>query len=228
MKKLLLLVATLAFALSAFAQTSVSSVPRPFVYGGLDLGDSPSYVVGAGLLETSKHFVFSGEASYDNDGKSNDNDNITRSGHDRRLKGSAYYRTEGGWFVGAGARWSKLYTVLYTKQQWHQTVGAGKDIVGPFFSTRIQGDYVLPQGAEHTSASGCAVPKGQCGSGVQGPEFSLFFPSPAVKAHLFARITIGAYSAHTTITSTDPHLTEIQKGHRIFLGETELTLAWRF
>jgi hypothetical protein len=198
------------------------------VFGGLDLGDSASYVVGGGIMENSKHFVFSGDVSRDNDGKSNDGVNTTRRGHNDRFKGSSYFRFSNGLFIGGGARWAKQYTPAYTKEQWHPTVGAGADLLSPFFSTRIQADYVLPQGAEHTSRSGCTVPKGQCGSGVQGPEFSIFFPSPRVKGHFFARITIGVFGAHTTVTSTDPVLTAQQKSQTVFASEAQFTFLYRF
>mgnify|MGYP001371998100 CR=1 FL=1 len=179
MKKLGIILFVL-IAIAAFAQedaTPTTLRPQPFVYSGLDLGDGAAYIGGIGLMENTKHFLFAGDASYDDEGKSNDGVNLSSKGHNRRFKGSAYFRLSDGWFFGGGARWAKLYTAVYTKEQWHPTFGIGKDIIGPFFSTRIQSDYVLPYGAEHTSASGCTVPKGQCGSGTQGPEFTFFFPS---------------------------------------------------
>lgn len=228
MTKATLLLVVLALAAAALGQQASSPFPRPMIYGGLDLGDSAAYVVGAGITENTKHFLFAGEASHDNDGKSNDNDNRTRNGYDNRFKASAYFRWGSGFFLGGGARWAKLTTFAYSKEQWHPTIGIGSDFIGPFASGRLQMDYVTPWGAEHTSASGCAVPKGQCGSGIQGPEFSLYMPSPAVRGHVFARITIAAYAGHTTITSTDPVLTAAQVKRRVWLAETQITLGCRF
>lgn len=213
----------------AFGQKQVSSIPRPFIYAGPELGDSAALVLGGGVMENTTHFLFSGEASRDNDGKSNDNVNVDTRGHNDRFQGAAYIRTTSGWFFGGGAHWSRLYTKAYTKEQWHPTVGFGNDILwGPQFSARIQMDYILPQGAEHTSASGCTVPKGQCGSGVQGPEFSIFIPNPVLKGHFFARFLIATLIAHDTITSTDPALTKIQTGHHFGFPESQFTFMFRF
>lgn len=215
-------------AAAALSQTPVSSIPRPFAYGGLDLGDGPAYTVGAGLMENSKHFLFTGSASYDNDGKSNDNVNITRNGHNRRFNGSAYYSTSNGWFFGGGARWSKEYTAAYTKEQWHPTVGFGTDYIDPFFSARMQMDYVLPFGAEHVSASGCTVPKGQCTNNLQGPTFTVYMPSPRTKGHIFAQFILGTWWGNQTVTSTDPVLTAIQKGNVVVVSEFQITMLYRF
>lgn len=216
------------FALTATFVGAQSAIPRPFVYGGLDLGNNVGYVGGVGLQENTMHFLFAGDASYDNDGKSDDNANVLRNGFDRRFKGAAYARLTNGWFFGAGARWALLHSAAYDKEQWHPTAGIGKDIIDDDFSMRFVADYVTPFGAEHTSRNGCTVPKGQCGNGVQGIDVSLFFPSPQVRGHFFARITIGAYGAHATVTSTDPKLTSQQKSSLSALSETQLTLMYRF
>jgi hypothetical protein len=218
-------------SLAAFAQDNQQPTtvrPQPFVYGGLDLGDSAAYVGGAGLMEDTKYFIFQGDASYDNDGKSNDNANITHNGHNRRFKSSAYWRFGGGMFIGGGARWSQLSTLAYQKEQWHPTVGIGQDYIVPFFSTRLQVDYTLPWGAEHVSANGCTVPNGQCTNNVSGPEFSIYLPSPAVRGHVFFRATIAIWRAHETVTSTDPVLTRQQVGNTFFVPETQLTMLYRF
>ena len=220
------LIAVLILTIAALGQT-VSNIPRPFVYGGLDLGNGPAYIGGVGVLETSPHFLFSGEASYDNDRKSDDNVNIHPNGHDRRFQGSAYYDYK-DWFFGGGARWAKEYTLAYTKEQWHPTVGFGTDYITEFFSTRIQMDYILPYGSEHVSHSGCDVPKGQCTNDVQGPSFKVFFPSPKTRSHFFFRAALGTYWGHETVTSTDPELTRKQKGDIIPVSEFQMTLMYRF
>lgn len=204
-----------------------SAIPRPFVYGGLDLGDSAAGIVGGGVAINATHFVLNTEASYDTDGKSDDNTGHNPKGRNRKLKGTAYYRLSNGLYFGGGARWSRLDTSNYAKQQWHPVVGMGKDFIRDTFSFRLQGDYALP-GAEHVSPQGCTVPKGQCTNQLQGAEISFFIPSPALAKHFFVRFLYGGYLGHTTVTSIDPVLTAQQKASRVVTGESQMTLLYRF
>ncbi|MGA9798971.1 MAG: hypothetical protein WBQ68_08160 [Terriglobales bacterium] len=214
--------------------------PRPFIYGGLGLnggGYSPaSGNVGAGLRIDQNHLIWEASASYDNAHKSDDNTTDNLKGHDRGIESSAYYRFTDGWFLGAGAGWSQLSTTNYSKQAFHPSIGGGKDYFHKEcaaedcvaqWSMRLQVDYKLP-GAEHVDAKGCSVPDGQCTNDEQGPMFSFYLPSPAASGHLFWRETVGVYTLHQTITSTDPALTAVQKSQRSIAPFLEFTMMYRF
>ncbi len=214
--------------------------PRPFIYGGLGLnggGYAPlSGKVGAGLRIDQEHLTWSASAAYDNSHKSNDNTVGNTSGHQRALDSSIYYRFSNGWFAGGGASWSELSTTNYTKQGFHPSVGGGKDYFHKDcaaencvtrWSMRLQVDYKL-KGAEHVDARGCSVPNGQCTNDLQGPMVSFFLPSPAMAGHLYWRETVGIYTFHDTVTSTDPALTALQKSHRSATAFLDFTMMYRF
>jgi hypothetical protein len=88
------------------------------------------------------------------------------------------------------AQWNKLTTALYSKQGWRPTFGAGKDVIRENFSMRAQAMYVLP-GTDRLNA-------------VQGPEISIWMPSPAPKGHFFYRQTLGIYEFHQTSVPANP------------------------
>jgi hypothetical protein len=106
------------------------------------------------------------------------------TGHSLYLRGSAFYKFQNGWYIGGGARWSKLITDIYSKEAWRPQAGVGKDWIKPNFSARGQALYVFP-GTDRLNA-------------VQGPEFSLWLPSPATKRHWFFHQTLGIYEYHQT------------------------------
>lgn len=244
----LCLVGTQAFAQNAVlpATTSDSSGsfpkivwPRPFIYGGLGLnggGYAPlSGKVGARLRSDQNHLIWSASAAYDNSHKANDNTTNNTNGHERALDSSIYYRFNNGWFLGGGASWSELSTTNYTKQGFHPSVGGGKDYFHKQcaaegcvtrWSMRLQVDYKM-KGAEHVDAKGCSVPNGQCTNDLQGPMVSFFLPSPALAGHLYWRETVGVYTFHETVTSTDPALTALQKSHRSVTSFLEFTMMYR-
>jgi len=214
--------------------------PRPFIYGGLGLnggGYAPlAGKVGAGLRIDQNHLIWSASAAYDNSRKSNDNTTNNTSGHERALDSSIYYRFNNGWFAGGGASWSELSTTNYTKQDFHPSVGGGKDYFHQQcaaedcvtrWSMRLQVDYKL-KGAEHVDARGCSVPNGQCTNDLQGPMVSFFMPSPALAGHWYWRETVGVYTFHETVTSTDPALTALQRSHRSVTSFLEFTMMYRF
>jgi hypothetical protein len=214
--------------------------PRPFIYGGVGLnggGYAPlSGKVGAGLRIDQEHLIWSASAAYDNSHKSNDNTIGNTSGHQRALDSSIYYRFSNGWFAGGGASWSELSTTNYTKQGFHPSVGGGKDYFHKDcaaencvtrWSMRLQVDYKL-KGAEHVDARGCSVPNGQCTNDLQGPMVSFYLPSPALAGHLYWRETVGVYTFHDTVTSTDPALTALQKSHRSATAFLDFTMMYRF
>lgn len=214
--------------------------PRPFLYAGVGVnggGYSPfSGGVGGGLRIDTHHLIWEGRAEYDNGRKSNDNTLNNDSGHSRHLNSSIYYRFQDGWFAGGGAGWEQLSTTNYTKQAFRPSIGGGKDYFHKQcaaedcvdqWSMRLQVDYSL-KGAEHVDPKGCTVPNGQCTNDLQGPMFTFYMPSPSLARHLFWRSTVGVYTFHTTVTSTDPALTALQKGQRSATGFLNVTMMYRF
>lgn len=214
--------------------------PRPFIFGGVGLnggGYAPlSGKIGGGLRIDQNHLIWSASAAYDNSHKSNDNTIGNANGHQRSLDSSIYYRFSNAWFAGGGASWSELSTTNYTKQGFHPSVGGGKDYFHKDcagedcvtrWSMRLQVDYKL-KGAEHVDAQGCSVPNGQCTNDLQGPMVSFFLPSPAMAGHLYWRETVGVYTFHDTVTSTDPALTALQKSHRSTTAFLDFTMMYRF
>ncbi len=237
-----LFLVTCATAQNIVSGTSIPRLgwPHPFVYGGLGLnsgGYAPlSGNVGAGLRIDTNRVIWVASVAYDNAHKSNDNTINNYKGHDRGMGSSIYYRFNSGWFVGGGAGWSQLSTTNYTKQSFHPSLGGGRDYVHKEcaaedcvarWSMRLQVDYKL-KGAEHVDPKGCTVPDGQCTNDLQGPEFSFYMPSPALAGHLFWRETLGVYTFHNTVTSTDPSLTALQKSQRSVASFLEFTMMYRF
>lgn len=237
-----ILSAQLASAQNLFPRSSGSTLdwPHPFVYAGLAVNgggySSLSGNLGGGLRIDTRRLIWEASGSYDNAHKANDNTLDNEKGHSRRLDSSIYYRFGSGWFVGGGAGWSQLSTSNYSKQAFRPSIGGGKDYFHKQcaaedcvdeFSMRMQVDYTLP-GSEHVDQKGCTVPDGQCTNDLQGPTFSLYIPSPSLARHVFWRTTLGIYTFHTTVTSTDPSLTALQKGERSGTAFLNFALMYRF
>ncbi len=216
------------------------SWPHPFVYAGLGVNgggySSLSGNVGGGLRIDTRRLIWEANASYDNAHKANDNTLNNDSGHSRHLSSSLYYRFDNGWFAGGGAGWEQLSTTNYTKQAFRPSIGGGKDYFRSqcaaedcvdAFSMRFQVDYIL-KGAEHVDQKGCTVPDGQCTNDLQGPMFTMYLPSPTLARHVFWRTTLGIYTFHTTVTSTDPALTAAQKGDRSVTAFLNFAMMYRF
>jgi hypothetical protein len=168
--------------------------PRPYVYGGLALSSGASYspaaeTVGGGLNLDSAHFVALAESSFQNAHKQD-----SGTGNEVEVKGRAFFRASTGWFVGAGAQWSKLSTILYDKQAWRPVFGGGKDLFRENYSLRGQILYILP-GTDRQNA-------------LQGPEISLWMPSPASHRHFFYRQTLGIYEFHQTSVPANSGINE--------------------
>jgi hypothetical protein len=164
--------------------TNNSFWPLPYLYGGLALSNGASYspaagTIGGGLNLESAHFIALAETSFQNAHKQD-----SGTGNEVDLKGRAFFRTSPGWYFGGGAQWSKLSTVEYDKQAWRPVFGGGKDLFRENFSLRAQALYVLP-GTDRLNA-------------LQGPEISLWLPSPAARSHFFYRQTLGIYEFHQT------------------------------
>lgn len=161
------------------------SGPRPYAYGGLDLSKGSEWV----LASSSRSWGWSGhrdesllaltEFSADNDHKQD-----SGTGHDLYFQARVFYRISPGWYLGGGTQWNKLTTDRYSKEAWRPTFGGGKDVLRENFSMRAQVMYILP-GTDRLNA-------------VQGPEISLWLPSPVTRSHFFYRQTIGIYEFHQT------------------------------
>jgi len=183
--------------------------PLPYIYGGLALSRGASYspaagTVGGGLNIDSTHLIVLIETSAQNAHKQD-----SGTGSELDLKGRAFLRTGVGWYFGGGAQWSKLSTALYDKQAWRPAFGGGKDLFYENFSMRAQILYVLP-GSDHLNA-------------VQGPEISLWMPSPASRSHLFYRQTLGIYEFHQTSVPGNPGLNQ-----RYVASFLQFTAMYRF
>lgn len=171
------------------ASAHYSLWPRPYLDGGLSLmqgGYSPAAgSLGAGLDVEARKFMLVAGAAADNAHKLD-----SGTGHDAYLQARTFLRFERGWYFGGGAQWNKLTTDIYSKQAWRPAFGGGKDLFRDDISLRAQILYILP-GTDRLNAS-------------QGPEISLWLPSPAANRHLFYHQTVGIYSAHQTSVPGDP------------------------
>jgi hypothetical protein len=203
-------------------------IPRPYAFAGgegMGGGYAPFAVIGGGGFRIdSNRFVLDANSWYDNGHKVNDNVQPNPNGHDRGLVGSAYYRLPSGWSFGAGARWSELSTTNYKKSSWEPTFGGSKDffngnchpeICRGDFSMQVRVDYML-KGSNWQN-------------GTQGPLFSIYFPSPSVKAHIFYRETVGIYRFYDTVTDrTNAFLTREQMSNHHWDSFAEFTVMYRF
>ena len=186
-----ILVALVVCMLSASALTQeadFSPWPRPYVSGGLTLnggGYSPAGTIGIGVMTESRPIIFDAQASVDNAHKLDSN-----TGSTRYLSGTTFYRLSRGYYLGGGARWSKLSTILYSKESWRPTFGGGKDWIRSDFSARTQFIYALP-GTDRSN-------------GVQGALLSLWLPSPKTKGHFFYVQHTGIYTFHQSASPLDP------------------------
>jgi len=183
--------------------------PHPYVYGGLELNSGGGYSPAAGStgvgvdLEDSR-FMALAEVSVANAEKQD-----SGNGYEVHAKSRLFLRNRGNWFYGGGAQWNRLATSTYSKQFIRPAVGGGKDIFRESFSMRAQLLYLLP-GTDRLNA-------------LQGPEFSLWLPSPASARHFFYRQTVGIYEFHETSVPGNPGTND-----RSVASFSELTLMYRF
>ena len=182
--------------------------PHPYTFGGLALnsgGYAPTAGTFGGGAETdTRHLVALAEAWYEDAPKQD-----SGTGNEFGVKARGFWRIDNGWYFGGGAQWSKLDTIVYTKQAWRPDFGGGKDIKHENFSMRAQVLYVLP-GTDTLNA-------------LQGPEISLWMPSPASKTHFFYRQTLGLYEFHQTAVPGNPGTSDRQMAS--FL---DFTFMYRF
>ncbi len=174
---------------SSSGSSSGSWWPRPYVYGGLAANQggysSTAGTVGGGFNVEKLHFIGLAEGWFENAAKLD-----SGTGIEFGTRARGFYRTRQGWYFGGGAQWSALSTSEYSKQAWRPTFGGGKDFGRENFSMRTQVLYVLP-GSDHLNA-------------LQGPEISLWLPSPVSRSHFFYRQTIGLYEFHQTSVPGNP------------------------
>jgi hypothetical protein len=197
---------------SATASSSGSSTgswwPRPYFYGGLALDQggysSDAGTLGAGVNVEKLHFIGLAEGWFENAAKLD-----SGTGIEFGTRARGFYRTHQGWYFGGGAQWSALNTDQYSKQAWRPTFGGGKDIGRENFSMRAQVVYILP-GTDHLNA-------------LQGPEISLWLPSPASRSHFYYRQTIGLYEFHQTSVPGNPGTSD-----RYTSSFMEFTAMYRF
>ncbi len=188
--------------------TGLGQVPQPYVYGGLSLNGSGYYpasgAAGTGMNLETTH-VLAGAEIWAGNAHKQDSGTGYEIGGQARL----FCHTGRNLYFGAGAQWSKLTTSIYSKQGWRPTFGGGKDFMRESFSARAQLMYVLP-GTDRLNA-------------LQGPELSLWMPSPATHAHLFYRETVGVYEFHQTSV---PGNSGIQD--RSFTTFVQFTVMYRY
>jgi hypothetical protein len=208
-------------AQSTEPKTFESYFPRPYVSGGVSLMPNGYGAVAGrlqgGLLLNAPHAVCDTYVAIDNGKKTNDGTLNNIKGHDDYVAGFCGYK-QGNWYFGGGMRWNELITSNYTKgTNFFQAVrdgdiryqfGGGKDWFHHFsngnFNMRAQVLYLLPP--QHESVAYPATPTSAafvcqgCGNGVQGPEITIWMPSPEYSKHWSARFTYGIYEFHTTIT----------------------------
>jgi hypothetical protein len=196
-----------------------SWVPHPFIYSGPSLlGNGYQTVAGnfgGGFLLNARRLMGDFEAYYMNAKKTNDATVNNRKGHERFLHGRVFYPLQKGYYLGGGAQWSETSTTNYTKKAWRQTFGGGRNYFAPDWSCRWQLLYVT-KGSDRSS-------------GVQGPEFQFWIPSPSSKSHFFYRQTLGIYMFHTTVTDPkDIALTALQTSHKSSAAFLDFTFGWKF
>jgi hypothetical protein len=183
--------------------------PRSYAYGGFAPSEGAGYstaagTAGAGLdCETSRLIAltqFAVEDAHKLD---------SGTGAEAHFMTRLFVRAPASWYFGGGAQWNDLDTVLYSKHSWRPGFGAGKDFLREAFSARAQALYLLP-GTDHLN-------------GLQGPELSLWVPSPATHHHWFYRQVLGIYEFHQTSVPGNPGLND-----RSVSAFLELTVMYRF
>lgn len=251
MKKFLWLFSILLLLVSAAtAQQVVSSTTpseerapkfpiNPYVEIGPSLnGGGYSSVSGTGtvgLNVDTRHFLLESSATFDTAGKTNDGTENNDKGHNIACGSDVFYRLSSGWFFGSGLNWSKTITTNYDKEATHPAVGGGKD----FASFRLQFTYFreeneithYPTLVQFTPGPGQAQFSYtcHCGSGVNGFETQLWYPSPMSTHHIFFHATLQTYWFHTTITDPyDTALTQQQESSRNSSGGLNYSLMYRF
>jgi hypothetical protein len=217
----------------------VSNIPRAYVEFGPSInacGYTNLSVQGdAGIDLESGRLLWKSAVSYNTARKENDGTTANNSGHSAGTSSVAFVRLGEGWFLGGGVGWSKTITFNYTKQATYPKIGFGKD----FSKYRLQFMYLreeneithYPSALKFTPGPGQAAVSStcHCGSGVSGVEAHLWYPSPALKRHVFFHAVFQPFIFHATIT--DPYnasLTAAQKANHAFTGTLKYSILYRF
>lgn len=208
---------------AAHAQDIIPSyLPQPYVSVGVSLMPSGYSSVAfrgqGGIYEDYKHLVSDMYVAIDNGKKSNDGTLNNIKGHDDYLSGFLAYRPGTNAYYGFGPRWNQLVTSNYTKGtnlfqavrngDFRVQAVYGRDFGGVYkgkeWAIRGQVSYVFPPFHESVaypaSSTGPSYVCSGCGNGLQGPEFSAFFPSPKLSKHWTFVETFGIYEFHDTYT----------------------------
>lgn len=192
---MLMLILTLSLSTVSAAQV------HPYALGSLNLnggGYSPvSVSVGAGVDGETNHVIGTAEADYEFVRKINDGTVDNAKGRVRSLSGRVFGRLNSGWYLGGGMQWNQLATTNYSKSVTRPVFGGGKDIVHSDFSMRAQAVYLL-KGNDWQN-------------GTQGPELSVWFPSPSQHGHVFYRLAVQISHFHGTVDSPNPVTAEAER-----------------
>lgn len=222
----LLVILTLLFFITVgmpgYAQDIPAYLPHPYVGVGLSLMPSGYSSVAfrgqVGAYTDYKHLVSDVFIAVDNGKKENDGTLNNIKGHDDYANAFIAYRPGNNWYYGFGPRWSQLITSNYTKgTNLYQSVRNGdfkvQAVIGRDFSgiyngnpwaIRGQVNYVFPSFHESVAYPASSIAPASvcsgCGNGVQGPEFTAFFPSPKLSKHWTFTETLGIFEFHDTYT----------------------------
>lgn len=194
---------------AANSSASKSFWPRPCAYGGFAPSDGAGYSAAAGTLGAGLDFETSRLIALTQVAVEDAHKLDSGTGAEAHFMTRLFVRAPGSWYLGGGAQWNDLDTAIYSKHSWRPGFGAGKDFIRETFSARAQALYLLP-GTDHLNA-------------VQGPELSLWIPSPATHRHWFYRQVLGIYEFHQTSVPGNPGL-----NNRSASAFLELTVMYRF
>lgn len=215
-----------------------SLVPRPYLLIGPALGGGGyrplALLLEGGINVESRHFVMNAEAAYDNDRKTNDNDQPNPKGHDRHLQGTIAFRPSSfpkalrflgdpaHWYFGAGYRWNQLSTTNYMKSGSRPQFGGAYDLVIRSCSI-CRRDFSVRMAMNYFTAGNDSQ------NGSHGIEMGFTFPTPREDRHWFWRQRIEVSRFHTTVTDpTDTPLTREQKSHKGMNSSGDFGVVYRF
>lgn len=154
-----------------------------------------------------RHLFLDATGTYEAARKNNDATVGNEHGHTRRLEGTVMLPV-GRWAFGGGYAWSKLDTTNYSKSSTRPELGGAYS----WKDARLQALYVLP-GTDWQNGS-------------QGVRSRL---DVAIARHLFARVELGVYRAHGSVTNPDdPQTTAQELARHDWFEVVNLGMGWRF
>jgi len=215
-----------------------SLIPRPYLLIGPSLGGAGyrplALLLEVGVNVESRHFVMNADGAYDNDRKTNDNDQPNPKGHDRYLQGTIGFRPThlpealrflgdpAHWYFEAGYRWNQLSTSNYVKGMNRPQFGGAYDVVIRSCSI-CRRDFSMRIAANYFTAGN------DWQNGTHGVEADLIFPTPRENRHWFWRQRTKVYRYYTTVTDpTNIPLTLEQKSHEGTDSSINFGVMYRF